>query len=78
MSVYFLTLIIIYLLEKILFPQVMPRAQNAHAYVNAGFLIELDQGQVQTARICFGGITAEFVHATATEEFLIGKELFTK
>lgn len=55
----------------------MPRAQNAHAYVNAGFLVELDQGQVQAARICFGGINPEFVHATATEEYLIGKEMYT-
>lgn len=55
----------------------MPRAQNAHAYVNAGFLIEYKNDIVLSIRICFGGISPEFIHATKTEEFLRGKDLYT-
>lgn len=54
----------------------MPRAQNAHAYVNAGFLFKFDKSVIQSARICFGGISPEFVHANDTEQFLIGKDLY--
>lgn len=54
----------------------MPRAQNAHAYVNAGFLFKIEEGIVSSARICFGGITPEFVHAKNTEQLLIGKNLY--
>jgi xanthine dehydrogenase/oxidase len=43
----------------------MPRAQNAHAYVNAGFLFKInvsDSGKVLTKpTIVFGGINPEFV-----------------
>ncbi|EDW38594.1 GL11937 [Drosophila persimilis] len=54
--------------------KIMPRAQNAHAYVNAAFLLELDNAtKVKTARICFGGINPEFVHATAIEKLLLGR-----
>lgn len=55
----------------------MPRAQNAHAYVNAAFLIELKDDKVQKARICFGGIEPEFTHATKTEKLLEGQNLYT-
>lgn len=55
----------------------MPRAQNAHAYVNAGFLFKFEKSIVRSARICFGGITPEFVHANETEKFLIGKNLYS-
>lgn len=55
----------------------MPRAQNAHALVNAGFLLELNEKNfVKSARIVFGAINSSFVHATKTEEFLVGKNLF--
>lgn len=54
----------------------MPRAQNAHAYVNAGFLVKIEEGFVTSARICFGGISPEFVHASKTEDLLIGKNLY--
>ncbi|XP_035702304.1 xanthine dehydrogenase/oxidase isoform X3 [Folsomia candida] len=47
------------------------RYQNAHAYVNAGFLVKVEDGKiVEQPRIVYGGINPEFVHATATEEFL--------
>lgn len=54
----------------------MPRAQNAHAYVNAGFLFKFEEGIVTSARMCFGGISPEFVHAKKTEKFLRGKDLY--
>jgi xanthine dehydrogenase/oxidase len=55
----------------------MPRAQNAHAYVNAAFLLQLDESQkIVSSKICFGGINPQFVHASNTETFLIGKEIF--
>lgn len=45
--------------------QIMPRAQNAHAYVNAGFLFKInvnDSGKVLAKpTIVFGGINPEFV-----------------
>ncbi|EDV93569.1 GH19389 [Drosophila grimshawi] len=57
--------------------KIMPRAQNAHAYVNAAFLLELGaESQVKSARICFGGIRPDFVHATAIEELLLGRNPF--
>ncbi|KAG5676994.1 hypothetical protein PVAND_006785 [Polypedilum vanderplanki] len=55
--------------------KIMPRAQNAHAYVNAIF-VQLNDSKVISAKICFGGIDPKFVHATNTETFLIGENLF--
>lgn len=55
----------------------MPRAQNAHAYVNAAFLLEFNGDIVQSARICFGGINPFFIHASNTEQSLQGKNLYT-
>lgn len=52
----------------------MPRAQNAHAYVNAAFLLELEtDSKVKSARICFGGIRPDFVHASTVEKLLVGQ-----
>ncbi|XP_050093113.1 uncharacterized protein LOC126576069 [Anopheles aquasalis] len=58
--------------------KVTPRAQNSKAYVNAGFLMRLcpRKVNVESARLCFGGIDAGFCHATTTEEFVKGKNLF--
>ncbi|XP_049766804.1 uncharacterized protein LOC126100259 [Schistocerca cancellata] len=60
--------------------KIMPRAQNAHAYVNAGFLFNLDMKNVgkiiSRPRIVFGGISAQLVHAAETERFLEGKNIF--
>ncbi|XP_070499173.1 uncharacterized protein [Chironomus tepperi] len=56
--------------------KIMPRAQNAHAYVNAGFLLEMNQTKVISAKICFGGINPNFIHAEKTEKFLVGQDLF--
>lgn len=58
--------------------KIMPRAQNAHAYVNSAFLIELNaqKTSVVSAKICFGGIHPTFVHAEKTQAALIGKDPF--
>lgn len=59
------------------FIQIMPRAQNAHAMVNAGFLLKLDKNQaVQSARIVYGGINPSFNHAIKAENYLPGKSIF--
>lgn len=57
----------------------MPRAQNAHAIVNAGFLYKLDKGnsKVLDARIVYGGLSSSFTRAFATERMLKDKLLFT-
>ena len=41
----------------------MPRAQNAHADVNAGFLFKLDAETkvIERPNIIFGGINPDFV-----------------
>ncbi|XP_062544110.1 aldehyde oxidase 3-like [Armigeres subalbatus] len=59
--------------------KIMPRAQNAHAYVNAAFLVRLKKDpalMVEEATICYGGINPTFTHATAMERYLIGKNIF--
>ncbi|KMZ03365.1 abscisic-aldehyde oxidase [Drosophila simulans] len=54
--------------------KIMPRSQNAHAYVNAAFLLELEaDNKVKSARICFGGIRPDFIHASAIEKLLVGQ-----
>lgn len=80
--------------QKILYNAVLPRLsselifrtykvsiriQNAHAYVNAGFSIHLNNndGTIVSARICYGGISPRFTHASNTEKLLLGRELFS-
>ncbi|PNF21140.1 hypothetical protein B7P43_G05076, partial [Cryptotermes secundus] len=62
--------------------KIMPRAQNAHAYVNAGFLFKInvnDSGKVLAKpTIVFGGINPEFIHASNTESYVNGKNLFDR
>ncbi|XP_014254822.1 xanthine dehydrogenase-like [Cimex lectularius] len=59
--------------------KIMPRAQNAHAFVNAGFLMKVDKANgytvMETPTILFGGINPHFLHATKTEQYLKGKKL---
>lgn len=55
----------------------MPRAQSAHAMVNAGFLYKLYYTTVLEARIVYGGLSPEFTRAFATENDLVAKDLFT-
>ncbi|KAF2906096.1 hypothetical protein ILUMI_00078 [Ignelater luminosus] len=57
--------------------KIMPRAQNAHALVNAGFLLKLDSNNnVESARIVYGSINPSFIHASNAEKYLVGKQLF--
>ncbi|XP_015171182.1 PREDICTED: xanthine dehydrogenase-like [Polistes dominula] len=60
--------------------KIMPRAQNAHALVNAGFLFKLDGNGnvVEKPNVLFGGIRPDFMHATHTENFLTHKCIFNK
>ncbi|XP_034185073.2 uncharacterized protein LOC117606576 isoform X1 [Osmia lignaria lignaria] len=60
--------------------KIMPRAQNAHAHVNAGFLFKLDgAGKVlEKPNIIIGAIRPDFLHASKTEEFLTGKSIYDK
>ncbi|XP_011694376.1 PREDICTED: xanthine dehydrogenase/oxidase-like [Wasmannia auropunctata] len=57
--------------------KIMPRAQNAHAHVNAGFLFRLSsKGTVmERPNIIFGGINKNFYHASNTEQLLVGKSI---
>ncbi|GAB0087487.1 hypothetical protein DMENIID0001_017960 [Sergentomyia squamirostris] len=58
--------------------KIMPRAQNAHAYVNAGFLFRFNENftLLQSARICYGGIHPRFIHADDTERNLKNTDIF--
>ncbi|XP_017770615.1 PREDICTED: indole-3-acetaldehyde oxidase-like [Nicrophorus vespilloides] len=57
--------------------KIMPRAQNAHAMVNAGFQVSFKNGGiVDSIRIVYGGINPQFSHPTETENFLKGRDLF--
>ncbi|CAK8698330.1 uncharacterized protein LOC143448853 [Clavelina lepadiformis] len=60
--------------------KVMPRSQNAHAYVNAAFFAELseDQSQILQFTAVFGGISPTFARAVKTEEFLKGKSIVSE
>lgn len=53
----------------------MPRAQNAHAIVNAGFLFELSGLMVTSCRIVFSNIGRKPTRATETEHVLVGAEI---
>ncbi|CAG4997118.1 unnamed protein product [Parnassius apollo] len=57
--------------------KIPPRNQNALAIVNAGFLVKLSKNNViQEASIVYGNISAHFIHARQTEDFLKGKNIF--
>ncbi|KYN03669.1 Aldehyde oxidase 2 [Cyphomyrmex costatus] len=60
------------------FYKVMPRAQNARAHVNAGFLFKIDtDGKVlELPDIIFGGINKDFYHANRTEVLSLDKKMF--
>lgn len=57
----------------------MPRSQNAHAVVNAGFLFKYKQESslLEKVSLVFGSISPKFIHASKTEAVLTGKDLFT-
>ncbi|KAH8327480.1 hypothetical protein KR074_004615 [Drosophila pseudoananassae] len=59
--------------------KILARAQNVHAYVNAGFLIEwqdIQRSIVRSARICFGNIRPDYVHDDGLEQLLPGRDLY--
>ncbi|KAI8431972.1 hypothetical protein MSG28_004503 [Choristoneura fumiferana] len=56
---------------------IMPRAQNAHAILNAGFLFKLNSLNIDKCNIVFGNIRPEFVRASQTEQALKGMLLST-
>ncbi|XP_013161894.1 PREDICTED: xanthine dehydrogenase-like [Papilio xuthus] len=57
--------------------KIMPRSQNVHAIVHAGFLYKLNKSNtVLECRLAFGGISPTFTRAYKTEKFLEGKNLF--
>lgn len=55
----------------------MPRSENANSYVNAGFLYQVENKKVLSARICFGGISPKWIHAKKTEKLMIDCDLYT-
>ncbi|KAJ8949770.1 hypothetical protein NQ318_018999 [Aromia moschata] len=56
--------------------KIMPRAQNTPAVLNAGFLFKLNGNAVESARIVYGAINPNFIHASNTENFLKSHNLF--
>ncbi|XP_052741992.1 uncharacterized protein LOC112054404 isoform X2 [Bicyclus anynana] len=59
--------------------KIMPRAQNAHAIVNAGFHFNLDaEDKVISANIVYGNIATNYIHAKTTENFLKGQHLYSE
>lgn len=56
----------------------MPRSQNTHAIINAGFNFKVnnDLNTIEKARIIYGAINTTFTRAEATEKLLCGKKLF--
>uniref|UniRef100_A0A2A4JXM9 Indole-3-acetaldehyde oxidase n=1 Tax=Heliothis virescens TaxID=7102 RepID=A0A2A4JXM9_HELVI len=59
--------------------KIMPRSQNAHAVVNAGYLFKFKENTniVERASLVYGSISETFIHASKTEQALVGKDLFT-
>ncbi|KAJ0176239.1 hypothetical protein K1T71_008413 [Dendrolimus kikuchii] len=59
--------------------KIMPRSQNAHAVVNAGFLFKFKPNSTVLKRISivYGSISPSFIHASKTEELLAGKDPYT-
>ncbi|KAG8328694.1 hypothetical protein J6590_104002, partial [Homalodisca vitripennis] len=59
--------------------RVTPRAQNAIAYVNAGFRFNVNRKDgfrlLDQPTIVFGGINPLFIHAETTEKYLVGRRL---
>lgn len=63
---------------RLKFYKVSDRAQNATIYMNAGFLLEMNQGSgfVISSTIVYGGVNPNFVRAKSVEKCINGKDLF--
>ncbi|XP_058460106.1 uncharacterized protein LOC131435872 isoform X2 [Malaya genurostris] len=59
--------------------KIMPRAQSAPGYINAAVLFEFNTQNptIESASICFGGISSKLTHAVKTEDFIRGKNIFS-
>ncbi|XP_078070968.1 uncharacterized protein LOC144495034 isoform X2 [Mustelus asterias] len=59
--------------------KIMPRMQNAHTFVSAGFCVRLraldKQQLVESISMVYTGISKDFIHAAATEKYLQGKDM---
>ncbi|BET01356.1 2 iron, 2 sulfur cluster Hypothetical protein [Nesidiocoris tenuis] len=58
--------------------KILPRKQNVHAIVNAGFLFRVKNANnvvEEKPKIIFGGINDHFYHAYEAESYLTGKQL---
>ncbi|XP_046583492.1 indole-3-acetaldehyde oxidase-like [Haliotis rubra] len=55
--------------------KISPRHQNAHAYVNAAFCMVVDSQNRVVGRpsLVFGGISPNTIHASKTEDLMMGK-----
>ncbi|XP_022112869.2 indole-3-acetaldehyde oxidase [Pieris rapae] len=59
--------------------KIMPRGQNSHAIVNAGFLFHINEtNKVISSNIVFGNMGPDFIHAKQTENFLQGRDIFNE
>jgi len=54
---------------------IVNRSQNAHAYVNAGFLMKVNREDgfriLEKPSIVYGNISGDFHHASKTENYLV-------
>jgi xanthine dehydrogenase/oxidase len=58
--------------------KIMPRSQNAHAYVNAAFCMKVDKKTMTVKSIpsfIYGGISEHSISVPMTESFMVGKKL---
>ncbi|XP_024217422.1 uncharacterized protein [Halyomorpha halys] len=58
--------------------KIMPKSQNSFALINAGFLFLFDDNFCvkEKPSIIYGNINSNFVHATKTENYFAGKNIF--
>ena len=58
--------------------KISPRRANAHSYISAGFLVNMNPGETRiqgTPRLVFTGVHDGFVRAERTEKLLENKDI---
>ncbi|KAJ8720096.1 hypothetical protein PYW07_012139 [Mythimna separata] len=56
---------------------IMPRSQNSLALVHSAYLLKIGKrNEIESASIVYGNINPNVYHASETEKFLIGKNIF--